>query len=71
MSLLKYLQDMSNVKTEKFKLELDKFPELIPNKVKMAYYVTAYTRRITIDQPSHNWAQGIKWHTTSQCIHAT
>ena len=39
--LPKYLRDIESVKTEKFKFELDKFLELIPDKLKMRkLYVT-------------------------------
>ena len=40
-SLPKYLRDIESVKTEKFKLELDKFPDTIPDPPKMSNYVTA------------------------------
>ena len=40
-SLPKYLRDIESVKTEKFKLELDKFLELILDEPKMPNYVTA------------------------------
>ena len=36
----KYLRDIESVKTEKFKVELDKFLELIPDEPKMPNYVT-------------------------------
>ena len=39
-SLPKYQRDIESVKTEKFKLELDEFLELIPDKPKMPNYVT-------------------------------
>ena len=40
-SLPKYLREIKSVKTEKFKLELDKFLELIPDEQKLPNYVTA------------------------------
>ena len=40
-SLPKYLRDIESVKTEKFKFELDKFLELIPDEPKFPNYVTA------------------------------
>ena len=40
-SLPKYLRDIESVKTEKFKFELDKFLELIPDQPKFYNYVTA------------------------------
>ena len=40
-SLPKYLRDIESVKTEKFKFELDKFLELIPDEPKMPNSVTA------------------------------
>ena len=43
-SLPKYLRDIESVKTEKFKFELDKFLELIPDQPKMPNYATASGR---------------------------
>ena len=40
-SLPKYLRGIESVKTEKIKLELEKFLELIPDEPKMPNYVTA------------------------------
>ena len=40
-SLPKYLRDIESVKTEKFKFELDKFLELIPDEPKVPNNVTA------------------------------
>ena len=40
-SLPKYLRYVESVKTEKFKFELDKLLELIPDQPKMPNYVTA------------------------------
>ena len=37
----KYLRDIESVKTEKFKFELDKFLDTIPDQPKMPNYVTA------------------------------
>ena len=39
--LPKYLRDIKSVKTEKFKFELDKFLDTIPDQPKMPNYVTA------------------------------
>ena len=39
--LPKYLRDIESVKTEKFKFELDKFLDTIPDQPKMPNYVTA------------------------------
>ena len=39
--LPKYLRDIKSAKTEKFKFELDKFLELIPDEPKLPNYVTA------------------------------
>ena len=41
ISLPKYPRDIESVNTEKFKFELDKFLELIPEEPKMPDYVTA------------------------------
>ena len=40
-ALRKYLRDIESVKTEKFKFELNKFLELIPDETKLPNYVTA------------------------------
>ena len=50
-SLPKYLRDIKSVKTEKFKFELDKFLELIPDPPKMPNYVTASEQH---PQPAHS-----------------
>ena len=58
-SLPKYLRDIESVKTEKFKFELDKFLELIPDETKMPNYVTASGSNIILDQLTHLRTQGI------------
>ena len=58
-SLPKYLRDIESVKTEKFKFELDKFLELIPDQPKMSNYDTASGSNSIIDQHTHLRAQGI------------
>ena len=40
-SLAKYLRDIESVKTEKFKFELEKFLDTIPDQPKIPNYVTA------------------------------
>ena len=47
------------VKTGKFKFELDKFLELIPDQPKMPNYVTASGSNSILDQLTHLRAQGI------------
>ena len=58
-SLPKYLRDIESVKTEKFKFELDKFLELIPDGPKLPNYVTASGSNSILDQLTHLRAQGI------------
>ena len=58
-SLPKYLRDIESVKTEKFKFELDKFLELIPDEPKMPDYVTASGSNSILDQLTHLRTQGI------------
>ena len=58
-SLTKYLRDIESVKTEKFKFELDKFLELIPDEPNMPNYVTASGSNSILDQLTHLRAQGI------------
>ena len=58
-SLPKYLIDIESVKTEKFKCELNKFLEYIPDEPKMPNYVTAARSNSILDQQSHLRAQGI------------
>ena len=58
-SLRKYLSDIESVKTEKFKFDLDKFLELIPDQPKMTNYVTASGSNSFLDQLTHLRAQGI------------
>ena len=58
-ALPKYLRDIESVKTEKFKFELDKFLELIPDQPKMPNYVTASRSNSILDQLTHLRAQGI------------
>ena len=60
-SLPKYLRDIESVKTEKFKFELDKFLELIPDEPKMPNYVTASGSNCILDQLIHLRALGIYW----------
>ena len=61
-SLPKYLRDIENVKTEKFKFELDKFLDTIPDQPKMPNYVTASGSNSVLDQLTYLRAQGI-YHT--------
>ena len=68
-SLPKYLSGIESVKTEKFKFELDKFLELIPDQPKMPNYVTASGSNSILDQLTHLRAQGIyhaKWWSSRQ-----
>ena len=58
-SLPKYLRDIESVKSEKFKFELDKFLELIPDEPKMPTHVTAAGSNSILDQLTHLRAQGI------------
>ena len=58
-SLPKYLRYIESVKTENFKFELNKFPELIPDQPKMPNYVTESRSNSILDQPTHLRAQGI------------
>ena len=58
-SLPKYLRDIESVKTEKFKFELDKFLELIPDEPKMPNYVTTSWSNSILDQLTHLRGQGI------------
>ena len=58
-SLPKYLRDIESVKTEKFKFELDKFLDTIPDQPKMPNYVTASGSNSILDQLTHLRAQGI------------
>ena len=58
-SLKIFLRDMESVKTEKFKFELDKFLELIPDQPKMPNYVTASGSNSILDQLTHLRAHGI------------
>ena len=58
-SLTKYLRDIKSVKTEKFKFELDKFLELIPDEPKMPNNVVASGSNNILDQLTHLRAQGI------------
>ena len=58
-SLPKYLRDIERVKTVKFKFELDKFLETIPDQAKMSNYVTASGSNSILDQLTHLRAQGI------------
>ena len=58
-SLPKYVRDIKSVKTKKFKFELDKFLETIPDQPKMLNYVTASGSNNILDQLTHLGAQGI------------
>ena len=58
-SLPKYLSDIESVKTEKFKFELDKFLELIPDEPKIPNYVKASGSNSILDELTHLRAQGI------------
>ena len=58
-SLPKYLRVIESVKTEKFKFELDKFLELIPDEPKIPNYVTASGDNSIRDQLTHQRAQWI------------
>ena len=58
-SLPKYLRDIESFKTEKFKFELDKFLETIPDQPKMPNYVTASGSNSILDQLTHLSGQGI------------
>ena len=55
----KYLRDIESVITEKFKFELDKFLDTIPDQPKMSNYVTASGSNSILDQLTHLRAQGI------------
>ena len=55
----KYLRDIDSVKIEKFKFELDKFLDTIPDQPKMPNYVTASGSNSILDQLTHLRAQGI------------
>ena len=50
---------IQSVKSEKFKFEVDKFIELIPNEPKMPNYVTEAKRNSILNQLSYRRAQGI------------
>ena len=52
-SLPKYLRDIQNVKTEKFKFELDKFLDTIHDQPKLPSYVTASGCNSILDQLTH------------------
>ena len=56
-SLPKYLRDIGSVKTEKFKFELDKFLDTIPDQQKMPNYVTASGGNSILDQLTQLRAQ--------------
>ena len=58
-SLPNYLRDIESVKTEKFKFQLDKFLDTIPDQPKMPNYVIASGRNSILDQLTHLRAQGI------------
>ena len=52
-SLPKYLSYIESVKTEKFKFELEKFLDTIPDQPKMPNYVTASGSNSILDQLTH------------------
>ena len=56
-SLPKYLREIESVKTEKFKFELDKFMDLIPDEPKMPNYVPASGSNSILDQLTNLRAQ--------------
>ena len=58
-SLPRYLRDIESVKTEKFKFELYKFLDTIPDQPKMPNYVTASGSNSILDQLTHPRAQEI------------
>ena len=58
-ALPRYLRDIASGKTEKFKFELDKFLNLIPDGPKMPNYVTALRSNSILYHPTHLRAQGI------------
>ena len=55
----KYLRDIENVKTEKIKIQLDKFQGLVLDEPKIPKYVTAARSNSILDQLSNCKAQGI------------
>ena len=57
-SLPKYLRHIECVKAEKFKFELDKFIEFIPDEQKMPNNVTAARSNSILDQLHHLRPQG-------------
>ena len=52
-SLPKCLRDIESVRTEKFKFELDKFLDTIPDQPKMPNYITASGSNSILDQLTH------------------
>ena len=58
-SLPKYLRDIESIKTEKFKFEIYKFLNTIPDQTKMHNYVTKSGSNGILDQLTHLRAQGI------------
>ena len=58
-SMPKYPRDIESVKTDKFKFELDKLLELIPDQPKIPNSVTATGSNSILDQLTHLRAQGI------------
>ena len=58
-SLPKKLRYIESVKTEKFKFEINKFQELVPEEPKMPNYVTASESKSILDQLTNLRAQGI------------
>ena len=61
-SLPKYLRHIESVKTEKFKFELDKFLDTIPDQPKMPNYMS--THQETIASSTSSLIRGLKEFTT-------
>ena len=53
------MRDIESVKTEKFKFELDKFLDTIPDQPKIPNYLTPSGSNSILDQLAHQRAQGI------------
>ena len=53
------MRDIESVKIEKFKFELDKFLDIIPDQPRMPNYATASGSNSILDQLTHLRAQGI------------
>ena len=61
-SLPKYLRENESDKTKKFKFQLYKFLELIPDETKMPSYVTAARSNSILDQLSHRKFTEVTMH---------